>query len=98
MRRRIGELEKESRRAQTTITKIRNERDESRQFSNTMNRANEGLRRSLVILEQQAAGATNSSREELQNLMTEMDNAMARTTTLRSEIVASIAERGTIEE
>ena len=51
MGRRIGELEEKRRRAQTTITQIRNERDESRQFANTLHRANEGLRRSVLNLE-----------------------------------------------
>ena len=44
MGRRMGELEKERRREQTTITQIINEIDESKQFENTLHRANEGLR------------------------------------------------------
>ena len=57
MGRRIGELEEEMRRAQTTITQIRNEIHESRKFENAMHKANDGFRRSMLNLEQQAVGA-----------------------------------------
>ena len=66
MRRRIGELEEESRRAQTTLKQIRNEREEPRQFENTLHRANDGLRRSVLKFEVQAVGAPSSWGEERQ--------------------------------
>ena len=85
MGRRIVELEDERRRAQTTITETRNERDASRQLADTLHRANEGLRRTVLNLERQAAGAPSSWGEERQTLTTERDDAIARTRTLRRE-------------
>ena len=91
-------MEEERRRAQTTIKETRNERDESRQLAETLHRANEGFRRTVLNLERQAAGAPGSWGEERQTLTTESDDAIARTRTLRRELDASIAERRTMEE